>query len=488
MDAIPEAVSLAELQPLASKTTLARFAVVLVAIAILFWRTPSTFTNPQFWGEDIYFFYGARVHGWTSITTLLAGYAMCVQYLVAILASYFSPVSAPTIYNYAAVFLTLIVCWLVTSPRLDMPAKPLLAVAVVIVPTAREEVGTLCNIQWILPIGAFALLFMSASKSKAVTAAEAIFAASMALSGPFSIFLAPMFAWQTYFARNRADRNRFLLLTATVGFGAVVQLMLIGTQPYSIGHNVAAPYPKTLWINIPFAHFVTTFSVPAKIFQNGTGAAIGASCLLIAVALACVPPYRTQKILMLLFASLIAVSGMHKLGDGLASQAAAQRYYYVGAVFSLWFICCISKEINLRRLILGAVVLIDVSLLRAILNTPRANENLEWPVWARYISSGLPMVIPTSPPGWYLGLSASKDGPLARFAPWIGHNINELAKIDATACAGFLDSFKIHPPTPPWFLGLPRVPRTTQSNRYRSSPLPINWAQFLALVFLGLRR
>src|ERR1700730_18416556 len=66
-----------------------RVATVLAALGILFWRTPTTFTNPQFWGDDILFFHGARTVGWASIATPpIAGYLTSVQYLVAVLASY----------------------------------------------------------------------------------------------------------------------------------------------------------------------------------------------------------------------------------------------------------------------------------------------------------------------------------------------------------------------------------------------------------------
>jgi hypothetical protein len=41
----------------------------------------------------------------------------------------------------------------VTSPRLDILCKPLLAISIVVVLMNYEELGTLTNIQWILPIG-----------------------------------------------------------------------------------------------------------------------------------------------------------------------------------------------------------------------------------------------------------------------------------------------------------------------------------------------
>ena len=318
-----------------------RLTTVLLALGILFWRTPKTFINPQFWGEDVVFFHGARIDGWTSITHLVAGYLTSIQYLVAVLASYASAVVAPAIYCTAAVFLTLLVVWLVTSPRLDLPSKPLLALAVVVVPMGGEELGQLCNIQWVLPIGAFAMLFMRASNSNAVLAGEVVYIGLMATSGPFSIFLAPMFAWQTFLADTAAERRRLILLTAVVASGGLLQGLEIATHPIAIAPE---PYSWTLWVTIPLRRIMTTFSVASRHLEGLSGATVGTICLAVAAVLACIRPYRTQKIFMLLFSLLIVIGGMYKFRDALAGQISGQRYFYAASIFSLWFICCLSAR------------------------------------------------------------------------------------------------------------------------------------------------
>jgi hypothetical protein len=201
-----------------------RVAVVLAALAIIYLRTPTTFTNPQFWGEDVELFRSARFDGWSALSNTLAGYLVSAQFLVAVLASYVSPIAAPATYNYAAVFLTLAVVWLITSPRLHLPAKPLLALAVVVVPMGYEELGTITNIQWILPVGAFALLFMDAPRSPAVLFGEAVLLAMTSFSGPFSIFLTPMYVWQLIQAQEPSQRRRLALLTAVAALGALTQM------------------------------------------------------------------------------------------------------------------------------------------------------------------------------------------------------------------------------------------------------------------------
>jgi hypothetical protein len=52
-----------------SWTLALRIAVVLAPLLILYWRTLTTFTNPQLWGEDIILFSGARVDGWSALAS-----------------------------------------------------------------------------------------------------------------------------------------------------------------------------------------------------------------------------------------------------------------------------------------------------------------------------------------------------------------------------------------------------------------------------------
>jgi MFS family permease len=307
-----------------------RVGVVAIALAILFWRTPLSFTHPQFWGEDIFFYDDALIMGWQSVGRRLAGYLTVAQYLIGVLSSPFDPVIVPAIFCYAAILLTLLVVWLITSPRLDLPLKPLLAIAVVIVRMGGEELGTTCNIQWILPIGAFAMLFMRASRSIFVLCAEAMYLALTAFSGPFSVFLAPMFVWQTWRATSTAERNRMALLTTIAAIAGVVQaICLLDGQP----DVPAQPYPWTLWITLPLIKILTTFNVASHHFEGLSGAAIGAFALSMAVALASLRPYRTQKVFMLIFSLLIMFGGLFKFHHDLAGQTGAQRYFYVASVF-----------------------------------------------------------------------------------------------------------------------------------------------------------
>ncbi|WP_040771863.1 hypothetical protein, partial [Rhodopseudomonas sp. B29] len=358
--------------------------------------------------------------------TVMGGYLVFAQMLVGIIVCNLAPVpAAPMLFNYAAVALTLLVVWMVTSPRLELPYKPLLGIAIVIVPMGYEELGTLTNIQWVLPIGAFALLFMRPPASIAGAVAEAAFLGVTALSGPFSIFLTPLFAARAWMARDAANRRRLIVLSCIVALGALIQIAVISRNPSILNLVAPTPYSWTVWVNLPFSQITTTFGPRvSQLFRADSGAALGLGLLLIAVVLAWLPPYRAQKLFMLAFGLAIVLSGMYKFRAALETQYASNRYFYAASVFALWFICCLSGRRYVRTVFAGLVLVTELLLLPLIANTPRFAKDLEWPVWASYLNSGLAVIIPTTPTGFYLSLPASKDGPLAQFRSWPDRNIN----------------------------------------------------------------
>ncbi|WP_022723481.1 hypothetical protein, partial [Rhodopseudomonas sp. B29] len=311
-----------------------------------------------------------------------AGYLVAAQDLAGIFASYFDPAAAPAIFNYAAVLLTLLIVWLITSPRLDLPYKPLCALALVVVPMGYEELGTITNIQWILPVGVFALLFMRSARSPLVLLGEALLTAVSAVSGPFCIFLLPLFVLRAV-QTNEAERRRFVVLSAVVAAGVLIQCVCIVLYPDPTRID-PVPYSWTLWITLPFRQWMTTFGPASGLFHDLQGVVLGLVLLALASALACLRPYRTQKLFMLFFAVTIAFAGMYKFRIALGTQLYSQRYFYSGSVFALWFICCLSARPYVRTALAAAVAIVQLALLPVIANTPRIARDLEWPVWASY--------------------------------------------------------------------------------------------------------
>ena len=425
----------------------ARLIVVALALAIIFIRMPIVFLHPAFWGEDApFYFQSSYLYGWTSITTdATAGYLTLFQWLVGNTSTYFPVSVAPTIFNAASIALTLVVVWLVTSPRLPLPAKPLLALAVVTVPAAYEELATLANSQWIFPIGAFSILLMAPSKNKFVSAAEIAFVSIFSLTGPFSLLLLPVCGLQMVRNREDADaQRRILILSAIVGFGATIECIYIlrnfaGALTFDL-EPIRSSWQ--LWVVLPIARITAPIG-HAVLRTLGEVAslpiAVIAYCTIAYFALRA--PYRAEKIAMLMFAIAIMATGMLKARSVL--PLTGLRYFYLAQVFSVWFFCCVPQTSRAREIFTGVVAMALLIMVLGGANRPRAAENSEWPAWSREIRSGLPVKIPTAPPGWFVTLPADPHGPLARFAAWQGKNFSQLGlSRDDTSCAGAIDTIE----------------------------------------------
>ena len=423
----------------------ARLIVVALALIIIFIRMPIVFLHPAFWAEDApLYFQLSYLDGWKAITTQTAGYLTLFQWLIGNLSTYFPVIAAPAIFNASAIALTLVVVWLVTSPRLPLPAKPLLALAVVTGPTAFEELGTLANSQWIFPIGAFSLLLMAPSKKQIISAAEILFIAIFSLTGPFSLLLLPVCGLQIILKRgDRAAQRRNLILTGIVVIGATIESVYLA-------RNLANalpidPHPITsswqTWVVLPIAYITAPFhhvlfrtptephaaSLPIAIIAYGTIA-----------YLAFREPYKAEKCSMLLFAFAIITLGMLK--HRLVLHLTGMRYFYLAQVFSVWFFCCLPRTSKVREIFIGVVAMAMLVLVFAGANRPRIAEDAEWPVWSREIHSGLPVKIPAAPKGWFVTLPRDPNGPLTLFAAWEGKHLNHLAlRRDDTLCAGGIE-------------------------------------------------
>ena len=152
-------------------------------MCVLYLLVPQTFTSPQFWARTALSFIRPTTKAGAAFCCRSRATLCTLQRLAALVAQLFSPTLGPAIYDYTA--FTLLIVWLATSPRFDMPLRPLLGIAVVVVPRGYEVLGNVTNLQWILPVGAFILLFMRPARSAIVLAGESIFLAIVAVTGPF---------------------------------------------------------------------------------------------------------------------------------------------------------------------------------------------------------------------------------------------------------------------------------------------------------------
>jgi hypothetical protein len=426
-----------------------RIATVLVALLIIYLRMPENFSRPQFWAEDgAVFFRLAHEIGARGLLTPVAGYFTTMPWLVALGAKLFAPEWAPWIYNYAGAGIALLAVYLATSPRLDLPLKPLLALAIVTVPDGGEILGALANSMWLMPIVTFVILFMRPG-SIAVTAAEALFVALQALTGPFAPFFLPLFIIRLVMVRGQQkEYRRLLLLTIVMAIGAMIQIatLYLNRDTGSLGLQMEPiPYPWQLWVTLPFKHWFRSFgSGLGSFFLGSFGVPAAVAVILIAGLLVFRAPYRELKLMIGAFALVIALSGMIKIRLGLGFMIeGGDRYFYIGAVFLFWFIACAAPYGLARHAATILIVAGETISFFNLIDKPRQREDLEWPVWASYLSAGIPVrAIPVAPQREF-SVPARAGGPLAAFAAWPEQTLAELRQqMNPSGCRGAFENFE----------------------------------------------
>lgn len=165
-----------------------------VSALILVARKPDAFTRPQFWAEDALPFYlEARYVGPDAFTRSYAGYHHFFPRLTAWCASFIDPCLAPAFFVGFSLLATLGIIALIFSERLDLSGKPMLALAVVLVPHSGEIFLTPTNVQW---LGALAI-FLTVLKADPLKASDwivdGVVILALGLSGFFIVLLLPFF-------------------------------------------------------------------------------------------------------------------------------------------------------------------------------------------------------------------------------------------------------------------------------------------------------
>ena len=197
---------------------------LLTLAVILFFRRPDMLIQPQFWAEDgAIFFRQNYEHGLGALFIPYAKYIHLIPRLVAYLASFFPVAVAPALYAYATLAMTLGVGAKLLSPRLALPYKPLLVVAIALVPTGGEVILNLTNIHWYTALLLIALVLQKPPTTRWQLASDFILLLLAGLTGPFIIAFAPLFLLR--WLKRWDNYSSYLVCVA---------LLLTGIQGYTI--------------------------------------------------------------------------------------------------------------------------------------------------------------------------------------------------------------------------------------------------------------
>lgn len=195
------------------------------SLLVIFLKRPDAFLNPQFYAEDgKIFFAGAYQHGAASLLEPYAGYLHTFPRLWALLffALHLPYEDAPLFFNlgWLAAFLGLLAYLWMRLPY-TAPVKWLMSVCTVMLPFQAVILMNLTFSPWILAPGLFIALFSAPPRSSKEFACDAAVVFLSGLSGPFIVFLFPVYA--AAFAAGFKDQGRRGKMLA--GFAAGITLL-----------------------------------------------------------------------------------------------------------------------------------------------------------------------------------------------------------------------------------------------------------------------
>jgi hypothetical protein len=362
-------------------------------------RRPDAVLRPQFWAEDGMFYVDALVRGGGSLLLPYAGYLHLGPRLTALLAAGFDPLWAPGIFTAVASAVLLGVLSLVLSERLPVAGRPWFALAVVLVPDAREVFFNVTNLQWVLALGLVVLLLLPDPRTPAARVGDTLLALFGGLSGPFSLLFAPLFAIRAGRTRSRWS---VVLAALMLGTGAVQGWYIAhgaGATPEETGPIVLARLPAAIGMHLgvmSFAGWLPAAATPPAVL-TATGLVLGAGFLVL-LGSGAAPAVRW-----ILGAAIVLVLASafyrcrHYLPE-LLVRGNGERYFFIPEALTVWLLLAAAGTGKIWRIAVRALFsLFVLSNLLGLRFAPFVDY--DWPRHAAEIRAGRATRFPVNPPG-----------------------------------------------------------------------------------------
>jgi len=376
--------------------------VLLLAAGIIFLRKPDRFYAPQLLAEDgVVFFSGAYEHGWHSLLIPYGGYLHLLLRLVALLADSLDPLWVPAIYNYSAIFLNLAAIGLIFSPRVHLPAKPMLGLAVVLVPHTGEVYAHLTNMQWSLALILVLLLLSDDAHGFGQWLLNVSVVIIGGLTGPFLLFFAPLFIARAWWRRTRAS----WILLGLAGATALIQFVILFQNRGAFARSDPSQVRWLLSIMGARLYGSLIMGFHWLLISPHIGwLVLGGLCTLLWLyfGLRAGEEAYERRVLVIAGCCVIFPVMARFFHDtvSLTAMDNGDRYFYVPRVVLIWLIVVVAARArDWQRWTIAICLTIGLVMnLSSIQREPL--KQYPWKLHVAEMRAGLPLHVPTNPEGW----------------------------------------------------------------------------------------
>jgi hypothetical protein len=351
-------------------------ALALVFFIALALRRGEQLTDPQVWNEE-----GAVMipdlvnHGLGTIWQPTNGYITLVPRLIAALALAISPSHYPLIATVVTWLFIIGVLLVVATAPLLVRGGPLLALAVLFVPSDPEVFGlTLYTLWWAGLLVVAAALWQRRSGALLGRIGLVVFGG---LSVPVIFIALPVFVYRAIVFREL--RTERVVALAAGACAAIQAAVLIRTSTPS-GNP---PNVTTLWRAIPAFLGNDVVGAVVRAVPDAHLALLTAAGLMTLAAVVAAFVFEreaaaTLVVVAFLWAGSIALSAARIDVSILDPVAAGPRYFFYPFIFEAWFfihLAFVARRIPLRA---AAIVFVATAMLSGIPVLRRTHDDLRW--------------------------------------------------------------------------------------------------------------
>ena len=211
------------------KPSQVNIGLLLLLLFIFLVRAKNMLAVAQFSHEDgKIFFQSAFQYGFQSIFHPYHGYFHTIQRIIAYTCSLLPMDFAPYIFNFFAFMINFLPVLLILNSRTDKlfdnySHKIVFSLIFLLCPANSFTFIMLTNIQWYLPAWVFIYLLSERSTHKSVNLLEYAFLSLFAVTGPFVIFILPIYLILLYFKKARLDK----IVIAIMTLGIIIQVLAL---------------------------------------------------------------------------------------------------------------------------------------------------------------------------------------------------------------------------------------------------------------------